>query len=88
MTKVEWLAAGKVSYYCKSMIVKYAGVVFAYLSTNEKQGRAALTNKKLDNSCSINFSGSYFHSFPGAAHQRVSCHCPNHRQTTGNYIQE
>jgi hypothetical protein len=35
------------------MMVKYVGVVFANLSTNEKQGRAVLTNQKLDNSCLI-----------------------------------
>jgi hypothetical protein len=35
------------------MMVKFAGVAFANSSTNEKQGRAALTNKKLDNFCLI-----------------------------------
>jgi hypothetical protein len=57
MTEVEWLAAGVTGVFLlqvnDSQRLKYAGVAFANLSTNEKQGRAALTNKKLAHSCLI-----------------------------------
>jgi hypothetical protein len=59
MTKVEWLAGGVTAV----LMIKYAGVVFANSSTNAKQRCAALTNKKLDNSCSIFFQVPIFIPF-------------------------